>query len=196
MQLELVIEALRLRCPSFATRVAGAAQFKMLPESAALAVPCAFVIPLDDTPQESQSMNSVRQRLEDSFAVVIALSNTVDERGQAAAHTTDSLRAELWAALLGWQPTTRYDGIVYQGANLLALDRARMWYQFEFSAAMEIEPADGYQETALAALPHFDGGTVKVDAIDPMADPNVSYPGPDGRFEGGFVFPKTGNLPT
>lgn len=195
MQLEPIISALRTRCPSFGNRIAGAAQFKLLPENAALAVPCAFVIPLDDSPQESRAQNSVRQALTDSFAVVVAVSNVADEKGQIGAQSTHSLRAEVWAALLGWRPDLRYDGINYEGGHLLSLDRARLWYQFEFGALMEIEPSDGYQETELATLPHFDGGTINVDVIDPMADPNVQYPGPDQRIEAKLVIPKSGNLP-
>lgn len=194
MQLELIIDALRARCPTFAGRIAGAAQFKLLPETAALPVPCAFVIPLDDNPQPAMAMNSVRQALTDSFSVIVAVSNVADEKGQVSAHSIDAMRAELWAALLGWQPTQRYDGIVYEGGSLLNLDRARMWYQFEFGAPMELDPGDGWQEQDLETLPHFDGGTIRVDAIDP-SDPNmVDTPSPDGRFESGAIFPKTGNL--
>lgn len=195
MELELIIPALRSRCPSFINRVAGAAGFKILPESAALAVPAAYVIPLDDSPEESRAQNSVRQPLTDSFAVIVAIGNTADEKGQSAAHTVNSMRAELWAALLGWRPAARYNGITYEGGTLLAIDRARLWYQFEFGAEMEIEPADGYQGTEIGLLPHFDGVTVEVDVIDPIADPNVQYPGPDGRIEQTFKVPPTGTLP-
>lgn len=195
MQLEPIVEALRTRCPAFSNRVSGAAQFKMLPESVSMPLPCAFVIPLDDSPGDSQSQNSVRQVLTDSFAVIVAVSNVADEKGQTGASSLHSLRASLWSALLGWRPSQRYDGITYEGGQMLSLDRARIWYQYEFGALMEIEPADGYQETELAALPHFDGGTIRVDAIDPAADPNVQYPGPDGRIEAGVIIPKTGNLP-
>lgn len=184
MQLETIISALRVRCPVFGNRVAGAMQFKILPEATALAVPCAYVIPLDDNPGDSRSQNAVRMPLTDSFAVVVAISNLADEKGQASAATVHSLRAALWAALLGWQPTERHDGIVYEGGSIVALDRARLWYQFEFGAAMEIEDSDGWQGPANAALPHFDGATLKLDAID-VADPNVQNPGPDGRIEAG-----------
>lgn len=195
MDLETVIAALRTRCPTFSTRIAGAAQFKILPESAALAVPCAFAIPLDDNPGESLAMNSVRQTLTDSFAVIVAVSNVADERGQGAADQIHSLRAELWAALLGWRPADRYDGIAYEGGSLLAIDRARLWYQFEFGAPMEIAPEDGWQEIELAALPHFDGANINIDVIDPMADPNLAYPGPDGRIEVHVSSPDSGILP-
>lgn len=197
MQLEPIISALRTRATgTFGNFVAGAAEFKMLQENAALQVPCAFVIPLDDNPQENMAMNSVRQKLKDSFAVIVAVSNVADEKGQTGVHSIDAIRTVLWAALLGWRPADRYDGIEYQGGQLLAMDRARLWYQFDFAAAMEIEPADGWQEIDLATLTHFDGGTLKLDALDPH-DPNVvQTSAPDGRNESGFVFPKTGNLPT
>ena len=183
----LIIQAIKQRCPSFAGRVAGAAQFKLLPENAALAVPCAFVVPLDDNPGESMAKNSVRQSLTDSFAVIVALSNVADERGQAAAHTRRSLRAELWHALLGWQPLPDYRGVQYEGGSLLALDRARAWYQFEFGADMEIGEEDGYQAQELAALPDFNEINFAVDVIDPIVDPNLSDSGPDGRIE--FIVP-------
>lgn len=195
MQLEPIISALRVRCPVFSGRIAGAAEFKHLPESAALPVPCAFVIPLDENPGESRSQNSVRQDLVESFAVIVAVSNVVDEKGQGAISVLHPTRAALWAALLGWQPTTDYTGIVYEGGSLLDIDRARLWYQFEFSAAMEIGPEDGWQQTDLENLPHFDGVNIKVDVIDPIADPNVQSPGPDGRIEFEFSAPAAGNLP-
>ncbi|PZO17632.1 MAG: hypothetical protein DCF26_09395 [Burkholderiales bacterium] len=195
MNIDLIIAQLRTYCPTLAGRVAGAAQFAAVPESTALQVPCAFVIPLDDSPDPSASQNSVRQPLQDVFEVVVVLDNRPDERGQASGKSVHDIRAELWAALLGWQPEPRYDGIAYEGGNVLSIDRARLFWRFEFSAYMEIEPSDGFQEGALAALPHFDGVSLKVDVIDPIADPNLSYPGPDGRIEHNVPVPKTGNLP-
>lgn len=195
MELEPIIAALRVRCPVFANRVAGAAQFKLLPENAAFPVPCAFVIPLDDSPSESRSQNSLRQGLDDAFGVVVAVSNLVDEKGQGSASSIHAMRGILWGALLGWQPDADYSGIVYEGGHALGMDRARFWYQFEFSAAMEIGPEDGWQQTELDNLPHFDGLNIKVDVIDPIADPNLQNPGPDGRIEFEFSAPATGNLP-
>lgn len=196
MELEPIIEALRTRVAYFSNRIAGAAQFKLLPETAQLQVPCAYVITLDDTPGEQLSSNALRQDITDSFAVIVVLSNTADEKGQGSAKSVHQVRSLLWSALLGWSPTADYDGITYEGGQLLQLDRARMWYQFEFSAVTQIDDSDGWQGPALDALPHYDGGTINVDVVDPMADPNVSYPGPDGRIEAGAVYPKTGNLPS
>lgn len=187
MNLDLVIQALRLRCPSFDGRVAGAAQFKLLPEAAALAVPAAFVVPLDDGAEPNRSANGYRQSVRDSFAVILALANTADERGQASAGSVHTLRKELWRALLGWQPEADYDGIVYESGQLLAIDRARLWYQFEFSAGFEIGSDDigtveTWQAQELAALPLLGEVKFTLDAYDP-ADPNIAPHGPDGRPE-------------
>ena len=201
MNLNLVIAQLRTYCPSFSGRIAGSARFKRLDENSSLAVPSAYIIPLDDNPGERMSLNDVRQPMIESFAVIVALSNIPDERGQSAVNSAhDSIRAEIWRALLGWQPdnlgyASRYRGIEYQGGNLLDLDRARLWYQFDFGAYMEISPEDGWQAIELGNLPHFDGLTINEDDIDPAADPNIAYPGPDGRIEHIIKSPKTGNLP-
>lgn len=177
MQLVPIITALRARCPTLGQNVAGAAEFKSLQESVSLPLPFAFVIPLDDSPQENRSSNSIRQAMTDSFAVVVAVSNVADEKGQAGANSIHLMRAELWAALLGWRPELRYNGIDYEGGSLLSVDRARLWYQFEFGAQMEIEPSDGYQNTGLAALPHLDGITIRVDtAADGIIDHEIKIP--------------------
>ena len=196
MDLDVVITALRARCPSYSQRVAGAARFQILPEASKLAVPHAFVIPLDDSPGESRASNAERQSMTDSFAVIVAISNLADEKGQGATATVRTQRTELWKALLGWRPTLEYNGINYEGGHLLQIDRARLWYQFEFGAEMEIGPEDGYEETQLAALPPFEGANINVDVIDPAADPNLQYPGPDGRTEFEVAVPQGGgNLP-
>lgn len=195
MKLETIIKQLRTYCPTLGQNVAGAAQFKQLEESANLPLPCAFVIPLDDNPQDSRSLNDVLQPMTESFAVILAVSNTVDEKGQAGTSSVHTLRAELWKALLGWQPDVCYNGIAYEGGSLLSVDRARLWYQFEFGAETEIQAIDGWQDVYAATLPHLDGVTIKLDAIDPMVDPNLATTGPDGRIEHLVTVPKTGVLP-
>ena len=221
MQLELIITQLRALCPSFNGRVAGAAEFKPVSEAAALPVPCAFVIPLDDRPEPPKVLNAVGQEMTDSFGVIVALDNRADEKGQNGAASVHAIRVEVWRALMGWipglvntvNPATDYNGIFYEGGSLLSLDRARLWYQFEFGAQMWIGPSDGWEAGALAALPGFglhgtDGlwlpGSalnVEVDVSTPIVDPVATYPvnpiadfaqatveaprthGPDGRVE-------------
>ena len=189
MKLTPVIAHLREHCPRFETRVAGAARFEILPEATALGVPCAFVVPLTDDPDDPDADNGVGQALAESFAVFVAVSNAQDERGQASSDEMHDVRAELWAALLGWRPTTAYGLIRYEGSALVSLDRARMWTRFEFAADTAIGPEDGWQQRAQAQLPTFQGVDIRVDVADPIANPR---PGPDGRIEFGSSI----NLPT
>jgi hypothetical protein len=196
MNLEAVIEHIRARAPIFAQRVAGAAQFKILPEAANMPVPAAYVVPLDENPDQQQSSNSYRQTVEDSFAVIVVLSNTADERGQGAITSVHDIRKILFQTLVGWEPGDDYDQIEYDGGALLQMDRARLYYQFEFKANYDISYEDTWKWVRDNELPTLNGLNVRVDAIDP-ADPNRpkqdfpddpnayegGSPGPDGRAE-------------
>lgn len=193
MELEPIIQALRTRLPVFGERVGGAVQFKALGEKSALPIPCAYVIPLDDNASERLAGNTARQEITDGFAVVVVMSNKPDEKGQGSALNAHNMRTLLWAALLGWCPSEEYDPIVYEGGQLMKLDRAEMWFQYEFSATTQITDADGWRNTELNGLPHFDGLDVQLDAIEPF-DPNLGATGPDGRIETGGPWPTIGNL--
>lgn len=198
MNLDNVIERIRTTCPSFAHRVAGAAEFAALPQNAKVALPAAFVIPMDDRAGDQESMNRYRQSLIDRVAVVMVLDNSADRRGQAAATTVHNLRAELWRSLLLWPPGPEYDGLMYEGGQGLLMDGARLYYQLEFAAETEIGVEDTAQPGMKEALPRLASIHVRADVIDPMFDPNnvpgqnydPAQPnprttGPDGRAEAG-----------
>lgn len=182
MNLNIIIAQLRQRAPLFDGRVAGAAKFQILPEAANLKVPAVYVLPLDEQPQDQASQNGYQQTVREGFAVVVALSNTADERGQAAAQNLDTNRLALFKALLGFQPAADYDAIAFEGGQLLHLDRARLYYQFEFSVDYAISTEDTWIPDRNADLPDFKGLDITVDAIDPF-DPNLAPAGPDGQPE-------------
>ena len=149
MEIAAIITALKARAAAvFADRIAGAAEYKRLPETANLVMPAAYVIPLDDNAEPQSSENGYSQIVRDSFAVIVVVSNTADERGQAGYASVAAIRAALWAGLLAWKPGAAHGPIQYEGGQLLDMDRARMYYQFEFSAATEIVEADTWQAIA------------------------------------------------
>ena len=178
MILSDVIGELRARCPSFAdpaggpARVGGAAQFRILPEAANLVVPAAYVLPLDENAGAVESESEYLQYSDDGFAVVVVLSNVADERGQAAANDVHSKRAEIWKAILGFVIGDYYP-IKYGGGQVIHLDRARLYYQFEFSAKFVIDKDDTRQGVDVAAAPTFTKLHVElgIDASDPSQDP-------------------------
>lgn len=183
MNLDVIIAQLRARAPLFENRVAGAAKFEgILPEAANLRMPAGYVLPLDEQPADQESANGYQQTVREGFAVVVALSNKADERGQKPAVDLDDVRKALFRALLGFQPAADYDVIVFEGGQLLSLDRARLYYQFEFSVEYAVSTEDTWIPDRNAELPDFEGLDLEVDAIDPF-DPNRVAPGehgPDG----------------
>jgi len=182
MDIDPIIAAIKARCPSFAGRVAGSAEYAALPEAAKMAMPAAYVIPMDDEAGEQESANGYKQAVREVFAVIAVLSNTTDERGKAAISTIHSLRTELFSALLAWAPDEEHDIIEYERGQLLHVDRARLYYQFEFRTETELREADTYQAVANDALPAFTEMGIDVDTIDPH-DPNLGSSGPDGTIE-------------
>lgn len=151
MKLTPVIAALRARCPYFENRVAGAAQFKNLPEVGKLRLPAAYVVPGDDSPGENKSQTDYWQELKEGFSVVVILSNGRDERGQFASYdVVDDVRQMLFKALLGWNPEACGNPITYDGGTLLDLNRHELIYQFDFSVISELTEDDTRHPIACA----------------------------------------------
>lgn len=177
MKLTPVIAALRARCPYFENRVAGAAQFKNLPEVGKLRLPAAYVVPGDDSPGENKSQTDYWQELKEGFSVVVILSNGRDERGQFASYdVVDDVRQMLFKALLGWNPEACGNPITYDGGTLLDLNRHELIYQFDFSVISELTEDDTRQQDELNSLDELRTLAIDVDYFDPGN-------GPDGDIE-------------
>lgn len=197
MNLNLIIQELRSHCPVFAKRVVGAAEFLHSSQSAHLSLPAAYVVPLDDEVGPAAFAQGYRQIVTEGFSVIVALDNREDERGQHAVTTLEQIRAMIWRALLGWSPNDAYSPIIYEGGHLVSIDRARLFFAFDFSTQIQIVTKDTRQGQILDTLSPFVGINIQVDALEPMADPNAPQhqhpqdpsayrggsPGPDGRIE-------------
>ena len=181
-----IVEALKTRTnATFAGRIAGAAEFALLAPDAKLSMPAAYVIPLDDTAQPNNSDNAYSQVVRDGFAVIVVLSNSVDELGKSSIAQIQPVRNVLNAALLSWSPDAEHGPIEYEGGQLLDIDRARLYYQFEYACETQFNEADTWQAVANAALSAFTKVHMDVDTIDPF-DPNrvlVGETGPDGTID-------------
>jgi hypothetical protein len=185
MKITPIIAHLRAQCPTFAGRVGGGIEFDAARENAQMAMPAAYVIYTGDSPAENALQNETSQEIKDEFDVVVFLA-TKDERGQSLVDELHDIRAELLRALVGLEPASGYEGIEYEDSLLLNLDRNRALYKYGFSATWTLgggEEPETWQEVELAGLAKFEGYNLHVDAIDPMADKNLKYPGPDGRIE-------------
>ena len=184
MRLSPIVQALRERCPSFEARVFGLAEFADLDGATSVALPAAFVVPLDEDVRNLSQGTQVRAEIFERAAVIVALAQT-DPRGQAAHDSLHDIRAELWRAIVGWRMDQDAGPFAPDGGEMLDMDRSRFLYQYDFARVIAMTSGeDGYQPV----LDDFASTGFRIDAIDP-ADPNVANPGPDGRTEIGGDWP-------
>lgn len=136
MRPSLIIPRLRTLCTAFQNRVAGSATYRQVALQDDFPAPHAFVLPLGESADGEVMLSSLDQELTTRFAVVVAVANTSDERGQAAAEAIYDLRANIIAALVGWTPDpARYSPILYRGMpDDPDITRARAWAQFDFES--------------------------------------------------------------
>ncbi|NKD86100.1 hypothetical protein HEQ63_07875 [Haematospirillum jordaniae] len=174
--LDAIIQALRERCHTFSgasgsARIAGAAEFARVAEDASLPVPAAYVLPREEKPATAVTCTGYRQPVQAHFAVVVVLP-AADRRGQGAAVAVESVRDDLFRALLGWEPPG-YGPIVYEGGELLSVDRARLWWQFTFSAAYQITEDETWLAVTHRDRPLLETVRIGLDATanDPETEP-------------------------
>lgn len=185
IDLATIIAALRDKVAAFGGRVSGAAEFEAAFDASGAAIaPAAWVIPLDDS-VENLSQSGTVMALTENFGVYVLIDASADPRGQAAWNSVTAMRLALWGALLGWVPAEGCSAFAYEGGELVRLDRARLFYRFEFSVVSTIDDAGSRQRADLDALPAISSVRLNVDIIEPAADPNLTggASGPDNRIE-------------
>lgn len=192
MRISPVVEHVKQYVHAFEGRVAGGLDTDVVMGSSYMKPPAAYIIQAEDDAAETQSQTSYLQEIRDSIDVVVVLA-TRDDQGNLEAELLHEIRRQLLLALAGWEPDDGYDGLIYNGGELVRLDRSRCVYRFSFSAGFTLgraafddapgRPAETWEEYERDRLPAFTSGTLRLDAIDPMADPNLKKPGPDGRIE-------------
>jgi hypothetical protein len=154
---ETFIAQLRANAPLFAGRIAGAAEFYagLKNYNTSLALPAAYVLPLGQDADANPVMNGLIQIVHKSVGVAVELDAQTDRRGQAPVMQFDVIEAQLFASVLnlfitdaaGCPRMTR--GVSFQGARYLDLDRARLFYQWEFGLDWQISDADGVQTPSI-----------------------------------------------
>ncbi|MBI0275664.1 hypothetical protein I6H07_07410 [Hafnia alvei] len=186
MNLRLVIDALRERILDFGGRVYGAAEFAPINAVGQTAIPAAWVVPMHDQTHPQKSQTDYWQNCDDCFSVIVVLSNQSDELGfDAVNNAIHVIRSKLFGALLGWRPAPEYTrGIEYVGGILMDMNRAVMYYKFDFMGSFEITEEMTWQFIELSELPFLETVHVNVDLLDPGS-------GPDGtiEFQADFTLP-------
>ena len=146
------IDHLRQYCLPFAGRVAGAADFRLGLQNynANMALPAAYVVPLDQEAEHNANLVGYWQIVHKTIAVVVELDATADRRGQDPTRSYDAIEAAIFSALLDWAPVDcrvpNMQGFQFSGGRFLDLDRARLFYQWEFLLPYQLTEEDGWHD--------------------------------------------------
>lgn len=157
MQLGPIVLKLRLASTQFENRVFGAAELALALEYG-LKIDTAFIIQLAETASINLMDGGVNQKITERFAVVCGLDNGSSDRDKVGLIAYDRLaaiRAEIFSALLGWQIPGTESLVSYGGGRMAGINRAWLWFQFEFLVETRITDDDGI-DVGAAELPDFD----------------------------------------
>jgi hypothetical protein len=148
------IAQLRANAPIFAGRVAGAAEFYagLRNYNTSMTLPAAYVLPLGQDAEPNQALNGLIQIVHKGIGVAVELDAQQDRRGQAPAMDFDLIETQINASVLnlfiGECRMSR--GVYITGARYLDLDRARLFYQWEFGLDWMLTDEDGVQPASVA----------------------------------------------
>lgn len=211
MQIGPIALKLRLAETRFENRIFGAAELALVQEYS-LKAESAFVVQLSESVNTNTLDNDINQKINERFAVIVALDNGTSDRDKVGFIAYDKLfdiRAEIFKAILGWQMPGAESLVSYGGARILGLNRAYLFYQFEFVVDVRIDVDDGV-DVGTDDLPPFDtlyaqwvlAPSVNATAVEGVTalpvtiiDPDMttvidftSNPAVDGAFGSGFGF--------
>jgi hypothetical protein len=147
------IEQLRANAPVFQGRVAGAAEFyKGLRDyNTSMPMPAAYVLPLAQEAGPNLLWNGLIQIIQKGVGVAVELDAQQDRRGQRPVMDLDVIEAQLFRSVLNLllPGCNMVRGVYFTGARYLDLDRARLWYQWEFGLDWQVDDTDGVQPDSI-----------------------------------------------
>lgn len=133
-----IIPRLRAQCPIFENRVAGAIDYTRAVQSDDFPVPHAFVLLQGITPTGEELISNLDQEMNSQLSVVLAVSSSLDGRGQDASEQLISCFMQVRNALLGWSPNPALYGLILMDGLTLAegesFTRARSWAQCDITS--------------------------------------------------------------
>jgi hypothetical protein len=199
------IAQIRAYCPLLGGRVSGAADFRLGLEAyntAPTALPYTYVIPLGSEADGPGSMTGIYEHLRITMGIVVEFSATADRRGQQAAMDAEAMEVCLNSAILNWEPipclTQNRQGYWLAGGRFLDLDRARLFYQWEYALNTILTDAEGWHpdsvpltgieldmwHTPPQPFPEFPPAVItEIDTVNDQAPPKQPWP------PGPFIMP-------
>jgi len=194
MRLGPIVLRIRLANTRFKQFVGGAAELDSALKGT-LTGEQAFVVPLAEEVNANDYDNNINQKISERFAVVAVFKNDrsdADKTGLTAYDQLHEVRSEIFKAILGWQVIGGESLISYAGGQILNMDAAYMWYQFDFQYTTRLQEFDNF--TDVAYHDHESEGELRDRTqVSQLADlltiyaNYIKWPGPD--------LPYTGNWP-
>lgn len=132
MNPQLLVDRLKSQCPLLKD-VGGAADFAAAQEGLRNKVPAAFVVPLAEmATRNSAATMVVRQQVTQQVAVILAVSNLKDARGENALNDLHQVREQVFEKILGWAPPGTDSVMEFSGGRLLEMDNHVVWWQDDY----------------------------------------------------------------
>ena len=135
MRVTPIVLKIRSSNTVFKQNIGGAVELEIVRASQGIKENMAFVIPTKDSAERSRSEGSIDQTVTEQFTVVAVFKNDTSQRDKVGFSVNDLIhtaRSQLFRALVG---KFYYEGtsqIEYVGGQLLPLNPAYVWYQFDF----------------------------------------------------------------
>ena len=143
------IAQLRGNAPIFGGRVGGSAEFYsgLRNYNTSMALPAAYVLPLGQEAEPNQVWNGLIQIVHKQVGVAVELDAQRDRRGQDPTMSFEDIEAQIFRSVLNLEigECRMVRGTSFAGARYLDLDRARLFYQWEFNIDWQLTDADGVQ---------------------------------------------------
>lgn len=146
MRIVPIILKLRSAKTRFENNIGGAVELDIVRNNT-LKVDMAFVVPLQEMCSNNNNENNLNQIITEKFTIIVAIANDSTQKektGIIAYDLLHEIRSELFRAILGWEIYGAESMIYYSGGQLLNINAAYLWYQFDFEYKVRISEFDGY----------------------------------------------------
>jgi hypothetical protein len=167
----VIITRLRSSIPSFANRIAGAAQFDAIEDIQNCTVPALFVLLQDNTTDTLSNQTSLRQDVGHGFDILL-VQDSKDLRKQEAEEISVGFKGLILDSLNGWLPAGygNSDPLEFQGDDFVESDRSRYVRRYEFTSnAIWCGGEDENTGQALGIFDKFFAGVLLADHEDALA---------------------------
>ena len=148
MRIVPIILRLREANTRFGNNIGGAAELDIARNNT-LKADMAFVIPLNEECPINPNDNTINQTITERFSVIVVFANDTTQKDKVGIIAYDLLhevRSQLFQAILGREICGAESLIYYAGGQLLNINAAYLWYQFDFEYTVRVVGFDGYSD--------------------------------------------------